>query len=201
MTSKKPKTEKNKIEGKEYFICVFGGLLKNGWIFIDYTSDNLQDSVSELKKYYGKLTCRYLKVIDAKTSFETFVLKFNGLRVPHTEKLFEMNVANATKFMKEITGQSKIEVFGEESTEEKKEEISNKENSESEEQTKKPEKNKSEKKNKVKSEIKVLSKDKKSKKTKPVKKEESEESESNAENSDSASENDSDIDTKKNSSK
>ncbi len=110
---------KSKKSNTHYYGCVYGGVMKQGYVYFFSTSEEPEDYFSQYKDYYGsKVRGRFVK----STSEEDYLEKVQEKLEDHQVhgKLYEVSVDTASKTLKEITGTKKTSLLGEDESHEDK---------------------------------------------------------------------------------
>ncbi len=95
-----------------YYGCVYGGVMKQGYVYFFSTTEDPEDYFNQFKDYYGnKVRGRFVKAADDEDYLEKVQDKLSEHQV--FEKLYEVSVDTASKTLKELTGAKKTSLLGE----------------------------------------------------------------------------------------
>jgi hypothetical protein len=109
MSSKSKSTKKSSVQ---YYGCVYGGVMKQGYVYFFKTTDDPDEYFSQFQSYYGnKVRGRYVKVADEEDYLEKLEEKLSDHKVHGS--LYEVSVDTASKTLKELTGAKKTSLLGE----------------------------------------------------------------------------------------
>lgn len=109
--SSKSKSKKNSTT--HYYGCVYGGIMKQGYVSFFSTTEDPEEYFVQYKDWYGhKVRGRYVKASDEEDYLEKVEEKLNEQHVYN--KIYEVSVDTASKTLKELTGAKKTSLLGEE---------------------------------------------------------------------------------------
>ena len=109
MSSKSKSTKKSTVH---YYGCVYGGVMKQGYVYFFKTTDDPDEYFSQFQSYYGnKVRGRFVKASDEEDYLEKVQEKLSDHQVHGT--LYEVSVDTASKTLKELTGAKKTSLLGE----------------------------------------------------------------------------------------
>lgn len=107
------KTKSKKNSTTHYYGCVYGGIMKQGFVSFFSTTEDPEEHFVQYKDWYGhKVRGRYVKVSDEEDYLEKLEEKLNEQHVYN--KIYEVSVDTASKTLKELTGSKKTSLLGEE---------------------------------------------------------------------------------------
>lgn len=108
--SKVSKSKKNSTT--HYYGCVYGGIMKQGYVSFFSTTEDPEEHFSQFKNWYGsKVRGRYVKTSDEDDCLEKLGDKLKDHNV-HGQ-IYEVSVDTASKTLKELTGAKKTSLLGE----------------------------------------------------------------------------------------
>lgn len=109
MSSKSKSTKKSSVQ---YYGCVYGGVMKQGYVYFFKTTDDPDEYFAQFQSYYGnKVRGRFVKVADEEDYLEKLEEKLSDHQVHGS--LYEVSVDTASKTLKELTGAKKTSLLGE----------------------------------------------------------------------------------------
>ncbi len=109
-----PKDTKTK-KTTNYYGCVYGGVMKQGYVYFFQTTEDPDEYFAQFKDYYGsKVRGRFVKVSDDEEYMEKIQDKLSEQQVHG--KLYEVSVDTASKTLKELTGAKKASLLGDDET-------------------------------------------------------------------------------------
>ncbi len=109
-----PKDTKSK-KTTNYYGCVYGGVMKQGYVYFFQTTEDPDEYFAQFKDYYGnKVRGRFVKASDDEDYLEKIADKLSDHQVHG--KLYEVSVDTASKTLKELTGAKKASLLGDDET-------------------------------------------------------------------------------------
>ena len=109
------KTKSKKSSTTHYYGCVYGGIMKQGYVSFFSTTEDPEEHFVQFKDWYGsKVRGRFVKASDEDDYLEKLEEKLNDHHVHG--KIYEVSVDTASKTLKELTGAKKTSLLGEDET-------------------------------------------------------------------------------------
>jgi hypothetical protein len=106
------KTKSKKSSTTHYYGCVYGGIMKQGYVCFFSTTEDPEEYFLQFKDWYGsKVRGRFVKASDEEDYLEKLEEKLEDHNVHG--KIYEVSVDTASKTLKELTGAKKTSLLGE----------------------------------------------------------------------------------------
>jgi hypothetical protein len=106
------KTKSKKNSNTHYYGCVYGGIMKQGYVCFFTTTEDPEEYFLQFKGWYGsKVRGRFVKASDEEEYLEKLEEKLKEHNVHG--KIYEVSVDTASKTLKELTGAKKTSLLGE----------------------------------------------------------------------------------------
>ncbi len=106
------KTKSKKSSTTNYYGCVYGGIMKQGYVCFFSTTEDPEEYFTQFKDWYGsKVRGRFVKTSEEEDYLEKVEDKLKDHHI--FGKIYEVSVDTASKTLKELTGAKKTSLLGE----------------------------------------------------------------------------------------